>query len=202
VSFIGTGKCTIDANQPGTAEYLPAPQVQQSFSVATVQVLSSKTSAPPTTPVTVASSTGTALKGGFRAVSAMLHQPSDIITLEESLDQPGTLTWVLTFPNGPFGAYAASANSAGKKCRPGLIRLAHRCLPRRVIFGEGQKTFASSGVVAITIKPTRAAKRAFKNAKRKHRDIKLTATITFQPSSGGAPVTHAQVLTIRLARAK
>lgn len=35
VSFAGAGTCTIDANQSGSASYEPAPQVQQSFSVAT-----------------------------------------------------------------------------------------------------------------------------------------------------------------------
>ena len=34
VSFIGVGTCVIDANQPGDANYNPAPQVQQSFPVA------------------------------------------------------------------------------------------------------------------------------------------------------------------------
>jgi uncharacterized repeat protein (TIGR01451 family) len=34
VSFIGPGSCTIDANQSGDATYLPAPQVQQTFAVA------------------------------------------------------------------------------------------------------------------------------------------------------------------------
>jgi hypothetical protein len=34
VSFIGAGTCVIDANQPGNANYNPAPQVQQSFAVA------------------------------------------------------------------------------------------------------------------------------------------------------------------------
>jgi large repetitive protein len=34
VSFIGIGTCVIDANQNGNANYEPAPQVQQSFSVA------------------------------------------------------------------------------------------------------------------------------------------------------------------------
>ena len=34
VSFIGAGTCVIDANQAGNSTYNPAPQVQQSFSVA------------------------------------------------------------------------------------------------------------------------------------------------------------------------
>jgi len=35
VSFIGVGTCVIDANQPGNANYNPAPQAQQSFPVGT-----------------------------------------------------------------------------------------------------------------------------------------------------------------------
>jgi Carboxypeptidase regulatory-like domain len=38
VSFIGTGTCTIDANQAGDAKYKPAPQAQQSFTVGKVPV--------------------------------------------------------------------------------------------------------------------------------------------------------------------
>jgi hypothetical protein len=34
VSFVATGTCVINANQPGNANYLAAPQVQQSFAVA------------------------------------------------------------------------------------------------------------------------------------------------------------------------
>jgi hypothetical protein len=33
VSLVGAGTCTVSANQSGNASYLPAPQVQQSFSV-------------------------------------------------------------------------------------------------------------------------------------------------------------------------
>ena len=33
VSFIGVGTCVIDADQAGDASFLPAPQVQQSFTV-------------------------------------------------------------------------------------------------------------------------------------------------------------------------
>ena len=38
VSFIGGGTCTINANQAGNANYLAAPQVQQSFTVAAATV--------------------------------------------------------------------------------------------------------------------------------------------------------------------
>ena len=50
VALVGPGTCTIDANQPGNASYLSAPQVQQSFTVATPppasQTISFTSSAP------------------------------------------------------------------------------------------------------------------------------------------------------------
>ena len=47
VSFVGTGTCTIDADQSGNASYQPAPQVQQSFSVGGVPQTITYTSTPP-----------------------------------------------------------------------------------------------------------------------------------------------------------
>jgi hypothetical protein len=47
VSFIGTGTCTIDANQAGNASYLAAPQMQQSFAVGLASQTISFTSSPP-----------------------------------------------------------------------------------------------------------------------------------------------------------
>src|SRR6185295_7675746 len=47
VSFIGAGTCVIDANQAGNGGFNPAPQVQQSFAVATsTQTISFTSTAP------------------------------------------------------------------------------------------------------------------------------------------------------------
>lgn len=47
VSFVGAGSCTIDADQAGNAQYNPAPQVQQIFTVAKApQTISYLTTAP------------------------------------------------------------------------------------------------------------------------------------------------------------
>jgi hypothetical protein len=51
VSFVGTGTCTINANQAGDASYQAAPQVQQSFAVGLAAQTISFTSAPPVSPV-------------------------------------------------------------------------------------------------------------------------------------------------------
>ena len=47
VSFVGTGTCTIDANQAGNGSYLAAPQAQQSFGVGLASQTISFTSSPP-----------------------------------------------------------------------------------------------------------------------------------------------------------
>ena len=49
MSFIGVGTCVIDANQAGNANYLAAPQVQQSFMVGKADQTISFTSSPPAT---------------------------------------------------------------------------------------------------------------------------------------------------------
>ncbi len=49
VSFIGTGTCVIDANQPGDARFAPAPQVQQTISVGRAAQTIRFTSTAPTT---------------------------------------------------------------------------------------------------------------------------------------------------------
>ena len=47
VSFVGTGTCTIDANQGGNGSYQAAPQAQQSFAVGLASQTISFTSSPP-----------------------------------------------------------------------------------------------------------------------------------------------------------
>jgi hypothetical protein len=60
VSLVGTGTCTINADQSGDGSYQPAPQVQQSFAVGKDPQTISFTSSPP----------AGALSGGSYAVSA------------------------------------------------------------------------------------------------------------------------------------
>jgi hypothetical protein len=47
VSFVGSGTCTINANQPGNGSYLAAPQAQQAFAVGLTPQTISFTSSPP-----------------------------------------------------------------------------------------------------------------------------------------------------------
>ena len=49
-SFTGVGTCIIDANQAGNADWLPAPQVQQSFTIGQAGQTITFTSIPPVSP--------------------------------------------------------------------------------------------------------------------------------------------------------
>jgi hypothetical protein len=133
----------------------------------------------------------------FKAVSARLHSPSFKITLQEQISDPGKLTWRLTFKNGTLGVF-----SARSKCKSGSVRLGGKCRPAQVVYGRGSATFASAGVVTITINPSNAAKKALRVAMQRKRNMRITALVTFLPTKGGASVSHTQVLTVRFATAR
>jgi hypothetical protein len=64
VSFIGNGTCVIDANQAGNANFWPAPQVQQSFTVKTNQAITFTSTAPTNAVYQGPTYTATATGGG------------------------------------------------------------------------------------------------------------------------------------------
>ena len=63
VSFVGTGTCTINADQAGNAGYNPAPQVQQSFAVRANQTITFNQPATPATATTSATLSASASSG-------------------------------------------------------------------------------------------------------------------------------------------
>jgi virginiamycin B lyase len=64
VSFTGVGTCMIDANQAGNADWLPAPQAQQSFTIGQAPQTITFTSTPPTSPAFGSTYTVFATGGG------------------------------------------------------------------------------------------------------------------------------------------
>jgi hypothetical protein len=194
VSFIGAGTCTLDANQAGNANYEPAPQTQQSFPVTVALVSSSH------------SSTGSAgvapvrfvllPNSSFRVLGASLNLASYAITFTESVTDPGTFKWVLTFQNGQLGVFSAK----NRKCKAGLIRLKGRCRPTRILFAKGSETIAAGGNGTFTVKPTASGVRAIKNAFKKKKALAVSALITFQSARGGSPVERVQGLLVKLRR--
>ncbi len=98
VSFTGVGACAIDANQTGNADYTPAPQVQQSFSVG--QAPLTITAASPSITYGDAVPTMSASYSGFvngDGIASLSTAPSCVTTYTQGL---------------PVGSYATSCSGA------------------------------------------------------------------------------------------
>jgi hypothetical protein len=120
------------------------------------------------------------------------------ITLRFSISDPGTMSWLLTFQNGKFGVFAARAS----KCKKGYLRLKGRCRPSKIVYAKGRKAFVSGGVVTFTIRPTRSALAALKNARKRNKGLSVTITLTFQSSRGGSPASQTRTIIVRLRKSR
>jgi hypothetical protein len=204
-TFLGPGTCTIHAEQPGDAEYLPAPPVTQSFAVALAP--------PPSTPPPSAPSSSLAgseprepllapapsplADSAFRlARRPLVQRRTGAITFAVSLTDPGMLRWTLTFANGRFGAFSARL----RRCGAGRTPIRGRCLPARVLFGNGSLHVRGSGTSTFTVLPSRAARMALRRARRRGRPLRVVALVSFQSALGGAPVTRTYVVGDKLGR--
>jgi PKD repeat protein len=115
------------------------------------------------------------------------------ITLTISVLDPGKLTWGSIFANGKFGAFASSS-----KCKKGQVSLRGRCLPAKISFAKGSRTLAAAGSVVLTLKPSASALKALKAALKQRKGVPVSIVLSFQSSRGGAPVSHAQTVTVKL----
>ncbi len=200
VSFSGAGTCTITARQAGNDEYEAAPEAQQSFTVS-----ATPPSASPSVEGTEPSSSTLSFTSSLTPVLTpdsaftLLGKPrvnrrTGAIAFTVSVLGPGRLSWLLTFPNGRFGAFRASA----EKCGAGRILLKGRCRPAKIVFATASIAVAAAGTVSFTVKPGASAGRALKNALAKRHGLPVTATLSFQSSLGGRPVSHTRSLADRL----
>jgi PKD domain len=190
VSFNASGTCTLDANQSGNAIYSAAPQAQQGFAVAARASLQTEILLPlgPVFPP--------APNSDFTSVPAHVNQRTGAVAFAVSVADPGTLGWVLTFPNGKFGAFSARA----AKCKAAFVRLGGKCRPARIVFARGFETVAQPGSVSFTALPTSSAAKALKSALARKRALPVAVKLTFQSALGGAPVSHTLTLLVRVRR--
>ncbi|MFI4984753.1 MAG: PKD domain-containing protein [Solirubrobacterales bacterium] len=130
----------------------------------------------------------------FSPIGATISQITGAITFTESVSEPGTFSWLLTFQNGKFGAFT----SGNTKCKAGFVRLSGKCRPARIVFAKGRKTVTAAGTVSFTLKPSSSALKALRNALKQRNGLPVTTTLTFQSSLGGSPVSHSRLLTIKL----
>jgi hypothetical protein len=130
----------------------------------------------------------------FAILSAKVNTRTGTITFTASVNDPGSLSWLVTLQNGRFGVFKSSAS----KCGSGLVNLGGRCRQARIVFARGSRFFAAAGAVSFNAKPSATATKALRNALRQRKGIPVIATLTFQSSLGGTPVSHQQSLTARL----
>jgi hypothetical protein len=165
------------------------------------------TTTPPTTdsppPATTSTTTPIVPPTPSSSFSALakprVNARTGAITFTESVVDPGTFSSRLTFPNGPFGVFAARA---AKRCPAGQVRLKRKCRPSAVLFGQSSTTVAVPGRVTFTVKPSAAATKALKTALKHHRGVKVTAGLSFQSALGGGPASRTQAITVKLKKAK
>jgi hypothetical protein len=141
----------------------------------------------PTTPAVVAPSSR------FSAHRATFNPKTGTITFTTSVLDPGTFTWVATFQNGRFGAFASS-----NKCKKGFVKLGGKCRPARIIFAKGRKLVRARGRVRVVLKPSASARKALNNALRQKKGVPVTLVFSFKSSLGGSAVSHTQSLTVKL----
>jgi PKD repeat protein len=122
------------------------------------------------------------------------NQTNGGITLTQTVSDPGTFRWLLTFQNGKFGVFSASNH----KCKAGFVWLGRKCRPSKIIFAKGSLAVAGGGTVTLKLKPSASALKALKNALKQRKGLPVTITLTFQSARGGSPVSHTRAMTVKL----
>ena len=183
VSFVGAGTCTIDAGQAGSAGYEAAVQAQQSFTVGVLSALSPTSTLTSPFPMLPDSSFSLHESPAVNAVSGA-------VTFVVSVADPGTFSWLLTFPDGRFGAVSARR----RQCGAHRARRKRRCRSARAVFGKGALKVSAAGatsvMVTFTVSPSAAAKRALHSARRNRGHLIVSALLRFHSSLGGSPTSH------------
>jgi hypothetical protein len=164
--------------------------------------------------VIATNSSGTATAGPFTVTVPKPFSPSTpilgkividggngVITFIETAPEPGTFDWLFTFENGKFGIFAGKRHKLSK-CTAGEVKLDGKCRPAAVNYAKGTTSASVAGTVTITADPSAAAKAALDAALKRHEGLKLTVSISFQPSAGGNAFTQTRTLTVKLAKAK
>jgi hypothetical protein len=124
---------------------------------------------------------------------AAMNAKTGALTFTTSVADPGTFSWVATFQNGKFGAFASAS-----KCKTGFVKLGGRCLPAKIVFAKGSKLVGAPGSVSVTLKPSASALKALKKALPQKEGLPVTIVFSFKSSLGGSAVSHTQSATVKL----
>ena len=125
---------------------------------------------------------------------ASANTGSGAISVAITVANAGKLSWLATFANGKFGAFASRAS----KCKKGTVKLGGRCRPATIVYARGSVSVGAAGTVHVTLKPTASGRRALANARKRHKGLSVTVKLTFQSALGGAPTSSTISMTVKL----
>jgi hypothetical protein len=128
----------------------------------------------------------------FFTSAATANARTGALALTISVLNPGKLTWLASFPNGRFGAFASSG-----KCKKTQIELVGRCRPARIVFAGGSRAVGAAGALTVVLKPSASALRALKNALKHKKSMPVSIVLTFHSSLGGASVAHSLTVNVK-----
>lgn len=207
VSFIAAGPCTIEALQPGNAEYEAAPAAEQSFDVSaalqTGEPLQSgellpAVSGEPQTPASQPSLLGglgsqpvlapVAATSFFTLVGApRVDRRTGAIDFTAKPADPGMLSWHLSIEAPAGGATRA---------KPGRCPW-HGCQAEKITFANG-RIAAAAGTLRISVKPSHQASTVLFREAKAGRQVRVVALLSFQSSLGAGLFSRTRTIDIKL----
>ncbi len=177
--------------QGATITVAPAPVVPVPSPTGSSGSTTTSTAAPAASTATL--STPTPIPdAAFVARAGTPVAKTGAISFSESVADPGTFSWLATFANGRFGAFASSG------CKAGQVKLAGRCRPAKIVFASGSRSVAAAGAVSFTLSPSAAAEKALRNARKKGKGVPVSVTLSFRSSRGGPAVSHVLTVVVKL----
>jgi hypothetical protein len=107
--------------------------------------------------------------------------------------QSGTATLEVTVPTGTIARRQAIAARRAKKCRRGQVKIKGKCRPKTTVSGKVSATGVAGVPLTLSVKSSNTVLRALKKGK----NVKLTATLTYRSSLGGAPTVQVFHVTVK-----
>jgi hypothetical protein len=114
--------------------------------------------------------------GAPYSVQSVTVKPDGTTTIVLVPQTAGTATVTVTVPT-------ASVSAAGRRCKVGYTRIRGRCRPVNTVVGVVRATARAGVPLKLTIVPSSS----LRSALRRGRTVHATATVVFQPASGGQP---------------
>ncbi len=106
--------------------------------------------------------------------------------------QSGTGTLVVTVPTASIASVSAT-DAKAKRCKPGQVKIKHRCLPSTTVTGKS----SASGTAGVPLTLTVFLSGKVKAQLKKGKTIHLTATLTYQSALGGPPEVASLQVTVK-----